>query len=261
MDTINHVKPTAEELQANIDKAVVELDKEEELTVDTKKEEETVETKPTEEEEKSTEGAKETQEEIDYKKKFVESSRENQVLHSKSKKIAEAFNQAGQTPEPTDEELKSEYRDWEDMTTTEQKFAKDILHNKRKFTVLDTANQEFKNIEVWNEKVDSFVGDPKTLTDNPELDGREYEFKLYASKATRRGVDFEDLVSSFLYTVDKEKASKPSKKGSMFETGGGGAIDKGNKSGMLSVDEGRILRQTDYKKYKEMLVAGKIKNE
>lgn len=256
----DHVKPTAEELEANIAAAADKIEdddqqEEAEIVDDTQDDDqEEVEDQPEEEDEPED---KETQ---DYKKKFTESTREAQVLAAKNKKMNEAIDKAGQITEPTEEELKKEYSDWDDMTATEQRFAKDNLVNKRRFEIIHESTKEFKDIEAWSGKVDSFLEDPKTLVDNPKLERRIEEFKAFAAKPTRRGVDFDDLVSAFLYSVESTK--QPAKKGKMIEMGSGGANNGAKpKSDKISLQSARALMKTDYKRYKSLLIAGKIANE
>jgi len=277
----NHQKPTAEELEESIRKNQEEIDKQEQETTDDDstddpkeeeneeevveeaedsedKEEEEDKEKPAEE--KSAEKPQETQEEIDYKKKFVASTREAQVLNAKDKKWNETIDKAAKLPEPTDEELQQEYPEWAEMSATERKLAKDNLINKKRFAMLDAVAQESRNIEAWNQKVDTFIEDPKTLVDNPELEGKQEDFKIFATKATRRGVDFNDLVLAFF--GEAAKNAKPKQKGQMFERGTGGPNDAPKpKSDKLSVEEADRLMRTDYKKWRQLLSEGKLASQ
>lgn len=202
------------------------------------------------------ESVREKQEEIDYQKKFSESSREALVLHAKNKKLSEAIEQAGSIEPPTDEDMKAEFPEWEEMTTVEQRLAKDNIWNKRKFEAINKASQEGKDIDAWNAKVDTFIDDPKTLIDNPELEGKIDEFKVFATKPTRRGVDFQDLILAFNGERAKKKVDH---KGQMFETGEHRSKEKVSlKPKLLTPEEGAILMKKDYAKYKELLMAGKI---
>lgn len=247
-----HVKPTQEELEANAQKALEEAEK--------IKEDDTPVIEETVSETKQPPEPVPSQEEVDYKKKFTESSREAQILHAKNKQINEAIERAKAIPEPTEEELKKEYEDWDVLTDTERKLAKDNFMSSKRFAYLDDVTKESKDIEAWNSKVDSFIGDPKTLVDNPALEGKEEDFKIFAGKPTRRGVDFPDLISAFLYSNNKMKTEP--KKGKMFETGSGGLNEKPkNEPGKISIEQARTLRNTDYAKYKEYLLAGKIESD
>lgn len=248
-----HTKPTNEELDSNAEKALEEAEalKEKE---EPKEEEEPVPSESPKEEEPEEDQEPKPSPEIDYKEKFTESSREAQILHSKNKKINEAIDKAKTIPEPTEEELTKEFPDWELLTDTEKKLAKTSLMATKRFAFLEEVTAESKDIDAWNQKIDSFIDDPKNLTDHPELEGKEAEFKIFATKPTRRGVDFEDLIPAFLYGMKKTPS-----KGKMFETGMGG--DKGKaqpKSDKITLDQARKLRTTNYAKYTEYLKAGKI---
>ncbi len=284
-----HKKPTPEELQANMDKAVEELEKDpvdppvepketppkktepkdpkppkedppkEDPPVDTKKKtvDTTVDTKK--ETVDTTNGEPEDppkEEEPDYKKKFTESTREAQILASKNKKLNEAIEKAGDVKDPTKKELRAEYSEWAEMSSFEKKIAKENLLNRKKFDAITEATKGFKDMDKWTEKVDKFMDNPETLANYPELEGKEAQFKLFSTKPTRRGVDFVDLVNAFMYEED----SKPKKpKGSMFEQGSGGLNEKPKpKSDKITIEESITLRNTDYKKYLQYVKDGKI---
>ena len=60
------------------------------------------------------------------------------------------------------------------------------------------------------------------------------------------------------FEMDGDKA-KPKKKGKMFEVGSGGPNSKMKPKGdKIFLEEAALLMRTDYKKYKELLLAGKI---
>lgn len=252
-----HHKPTQKELDAEIKKAEESLNELDQEKPEEKPEEKSIETpeeKPTETEEESVEEKPQN-----YKKRYADSTREAQILHAKNKKIVEVIEKAKEISDPTEEELIAEYPDWEMMTDTERKMAKDSVISRRRFEALDEATQDFRKSEKWNAKVDKFMTDPQTLIDYPGLEGKEEEFKIFTGKETRRGVDFPDLVSAFLFEADK---IMPKHKGSMFETGTSGTSEKPKpKSDKITTKESQRLRIADYKKYLEYLKAGKISDE
>lgn len=258
-----HTKPSKEELEANIAKVNAELETpatppappalETPPAEPPKEPEKQPETPPT-----NPEPPKEPENEPDFKEKFVQSSKEAQVLHAKNKKMNEVLEKASQLPEPSDEDLSKEYTEWEVMSDFEKKMAKEAFTSKRYRDFIAEGTKEFKDIDAWSDKVDGFIDNPEVLTAHPELEGKTEEFKAFASKPTRRGVDFEDLLKAFLFDV---KASRPVNKGSQMEKGSGGPNDKSAPSDKLTVEEGRALRQTDYNKWKEMARAGKIASD
>jgi len=266
-----HVKPTQEELEEGIKKTQEELETlEPESTDDSvpiKPSEETEEdeVEPKEEPEEEPEGKPEepesgeeppTEPETPFKTKFIKSQQESIVLHGKNKKTNETIAEAMATPDPTEEELQAEFPDWETMNDFEKKMATESLTNKRRMEILAKIAEDNKDVEAWVKKVNDFTDDPKTLIDNPELEGRVEEFSLFATKPTRRNVEFEILVSAFLHDASKEV--EPKKKKKMFPEGSGGPPGKPGMAGKISVEDSIILKKTDFKKYKELLKAGKI---
>lgn len=267
----NHTKPSPEELEANIKKSLEDLDNLETKPnveeSETEKEEVVAETdggdnpEPTETEEEVTEEKEEEEKEEngeDYKERFKESTREAQILHNKNEKLSKAVIESSKVSEPTQEEIIAEYPDWDVMSETEQKLAKKALIADKRLRVLDEIAKDTQDASVWNAKVDQFVDDPKVLIANPDLEGKEEEFRIFASKKSRRGVDFEILVSSFLYDVSKTVKKH---KGAMFEKSNGGRSAPTKSDGKLSVQQGRVLMQSNYNEYRRLLKAGKIANE
>ena len=266
-----HTKPTTEELDANINKALQELDAEPieednlvpdvvEPTPDTTPEPEPP--KPVAETVVEPEPAPEVKPEPDYKEKFAAETKENIVLYAKSKKITEAIDQANQTEMPTDEELAEKYPDWDIMDDIQKRLIRESELSTKRFAIIHDATKEFRDIDAWNTKVDTFLTDPKTITDNPGLEGKEDSFRSFAIKPSRRGNDLDVLVGAFLYNMDVAKKTETPKKGQMFETGSGGPNEPAKpKSDKISLAEAKSLRETNYSKYKELLIAGKIAEE
>lgn len=196
----------------------------------------------------------------DAKKKFSSSSSEAQVLGFKDKEISKAQEQADALPEPTDEEMKAIYPNWEEIDALTKDLAKDRVLNKKKTDLIAAARAKFKNVQDWNEKVETFVQDPAVLASHPELEGKQEAFKTFANKSTRRGVDFEDLILAF----QGEEAKKPPvpKAGEMFPSGDSSSQTPPKpKDDTLSPAEGAALMKSDYKKYKQLLLARKIRFE
>lgn len=279
----DHKIPTTEELDVNIESIVKEVEKEEKLpdppedeegeslddkTLDSLEDKKEVETKPEvkaegeaeAEGEKQPEAEAEAEKAPDYQKKFIESTREALVINAKNKQLNKAIEEAGQINDVTDDEVKAEFPEWEEMTATEQKLAKDNLLNKKRFQAISKVSQESKDIDAWNQKVDVFIEDPQTLINNPDLEGKVEKFKIFASKPTRRGIEFSDLVLAFMGDVAKNKPAP--KKGQMFETGSGGPdIKTKPPTDKISFEQGQVLKDRDYREYVRLLQAGKIADE
>lgn len=266
----NHKKPTKEELEAQTQAAIEEAEKLEnvppvEEEPEVKPPEETPEEEPEvtsevpekEEEEEQAEPSEEEKEAL--KKKLSASARENQKIYAKNRVINKAILEADEMPEPTEEELTKEFSQWEDMTETEKTLAKETVISRNWRKKISEAKEQTTKIEKWNESVESFVDDPKTLIDNPDLEGKTEEFKTFAIEETNNSVPFNILVSAFLH---QHSSGKKPNKGKMFEHGSGGPNDRPQpKTGKITLDEARKLRETNYDKWKEYLNAGKIESD
>lgn len=273
-----HVKPTKEELDANIKKAQEDLDKLDNpqptpsspvpspsqavpspsQQVPTASPSEEIPPEPTPSEPvPSKEIIKDVLKVT--KKKFSESSREAQIIAQNKKQLEEQIDEAQNMPEPTEEELKYEFPEWETLTDFEKRLAKDNLYQKRiNERIKEIRNQQKEAEKRINERiveVEEFLIDAEILKKFPDLEKKEEEFKKFATKSTRLTLDLEDLAKLFLFDMPQPIRHK----GAMFETGSGGPNERPQpKSDKISIDNARILMKTDYKKYKEYLKAGKI---
>jgi hypothetical protein len=253
-----------EEDQAKEDRAIEEATGE-------KKEVKTDE-KPTEKEEKTEDlpvedkedqadpspaSKEKLQKELDEKnKKLSASAREAQKLLAKNRTMNEALIEAEDIPEPTTEELEAEFKDWDAMSDIEKNFAKETLVSKKWRNTIKLAKDKVQKIEKWNESVDEFATNPQSLLDAPELEGKTEEFKEFAKAEENNSVPFKILVSAFLHENSKGKVEN---KGSMFPEGKGGDKSKNDPtSDKISLEDARKIRETDYPKYKELLMSGKI---
>lgn len=265
-----HVKPTKEELKANALKAVEELEKPEVVeppieTPEPPKEEVKEEPKEEKVEEVVEEVKEEVKEEVveekedkpvvDYKKKYVDSTRGAQALLEKDKQMNEAIDQASQLPTPTDEEMTAIYPDWDVMSDSEKRVAVKTELSERKFELLHKASVVNKSITEWHGAVDKFIENPKTMINYPELEGKQDEFKVYATKPTYKNADFHLIVKSFLFDNEKVKAAKPKNEGGMFPKGTAGPTVKDNPTNTISLQELTNIRNSNYKMYKEKLAA------
>ena len=204
----------------------------------------------TPEEEPQAEPSKEVKEALrkeveEKKKKLAASARENQKIYAKNRVINQALVQADDTPEPTEEELVKEFPDWDVMSDTEKTFAKETVISRNWRKTISQAKEQATKIEKWNESVETFIDDPATLNDNPELEGKTEEFKTFATIEANNSVPFNILVSAFLHEQSKNGKTK----GRMFERGSGGPNDKPQpKKNTITLEEARKLRETNYSK-------------
>jgi hypothetical protein len=151
------------------------------------------------------------EEEIAFlKKKHAESTREYQIQAAKTKALEEKLGTLTNS-NVTDDELKSEYPDYENMTDTEKSIAKKNLILEKKFN----AQQSYVAEVAFKEQQENEL--KAVLAKNPDLKTKEAEFKSYMSKKSHSGTPIDVLANAFLY----EYGSTPKKKGNALETGRG----------------------------------------
>ena len=121
-------------------------------------------------------------------KKLSASARENQKIYAKNRVINKALADADELPDPTEEDLQKEFKDWDVMNDTERVFAKEAVISRRFRKTIKTAKDQAKKIVKWGETVTEFIENPVTLNDNPELEGKEEEFTTFANQEANNSV-------------------------------------------------------------------------
>ena len=191
------------------------------------------------------------QPEVDYKKKFAESTRENQILASKVKETEKKLGEIAKNEIPAEEELKRLHPNWEEMSDLEKESTKKSLILERRLGKVEQEVRGNKEEKQWSTEVDHFLEKAKILDEYPGLEQRGREFKEFANMPTHKGVSPEVLAKAFLF---KEVEAPPVvHKGSVLERGSGGEkIDLAPKK-KLTAEELGTLRENDSKKYKEII--------
>lgn len=194
----------------------------------------------------------EPQPKIDYKQKFAESTREAQILLARVKQLEEKLGRVARDEIPAEQELQKLYPDWEMMGELERKLAEKTLILEKRIGKIEQEREAAREEAEWERQLETFLERAKILDAYPELEGREKEFQEFAKKPTHKGVDLNVLADAFLYKVRGEIMPKP-KKGAVLEPGRGGPPTAPPKKKKMTPEELRILRNTDFKKYKQIL--------
>ena len=173
----------------------------------------------------------------------------------------EEIDKAYQMDPPTEEELKIEFPEWDDLSDFEKKIGKDNLHNKKITTRIRHVRAEQKQTE---DEIKEYVNNlevhtikPDTLKKYPLLDGKQNALRKFAQDVpTRIGMNFDDLIELFLVKTAKPKQNN---KGGMFPGNQGGPKPPPNKNaGKIGLIEARAIREKDYGQYKRLVEQNKI---
>lgn len=199
--------------------------------------------------------------EEDKEKRYRAQQAEDSIIREKDRELKAKIEEASKIADPTEDELKTEYSEWDEMTSTEKRLAKDNLGNKRKLSLINEANTEALKIDDWGKSIDGLLEKIDSDASLLPLSGHELEFRRYAMQASHRNVDTEVLIPAFLHTLGNEV--KPNR--SIFNSKGGGIAPEKPKSDIITdADEARRLKtgtQAQQDEYRRKLRAGKIRIE
>jgi hypothetical protein len=184
---------------------------------------------------------------IDYEKKFAESTREYQILQAQLDEERQKNARRELTTEPTDSELQAAFPDWDIMTDTEKRLARETSKANRIASTLQQEREQEKAERQWTTDLEL------TIAQNPSLQGKELAFKEFAKKPTHRGAPLGTLVSAFLFESSSTPSPTPAPTPQPGLLPGNGGPRVPDQPKLLSGDELKQLRQTDEKAYKEYI--------
>lgn len=264
-------RKTKEELSEQIKEAVEEPQNEvpqeakevvEEVVIEEATEAPVVEVEEPKEEVKPVETPKETKPLTDYEREYKKSTQEAMTQYFKNRKITETFEEAEKLPEPSEQELKDYARtkgaEYDDLDDFSKGILRDTFINSRRFEKIGEVVKESRQLDMWADKVESFVNSPEAISKYPLVAENEEDFRKFCMKVERRGMNFDDLTASFLYGLSVKPVVKAPKGSVLTPSTGGGRDEK--PTGVD--DEGAVrLRTGNQKEYRRLIKEGKIKIE
>jgi hypothetical protein len=177
--------------------------------------------------------------------KFAASTRENQILTARLAAFEDEKARRELTNTPTDSDLKAAFPEWEYMSATEQRLARESFTARRTSEVLLAKENEREADTRWNTDLEL------SAAKYPSLLGKEQQFKQFANKKQYRGTPIEVLVNAFLHTASTATPSTPTPAAPGLEPGTGGPKTP-EKPKLLTAADLKTLRETDsaaYRKY------------
>lgn len=196
---------------------------------------------------------------VDYRGKFSESTRRNQIVESQLAELQKTLTDITKQEIPTDEEMRLIDRDWEYRSDFEKNQAiKTVVLEKR----LNLVTSTLGNISQEQGKASQLQS---FIENEPKLKGKEDEFYKFATSKKNQGADVGVLLNAFLFEVTPPPDPKdPTPPPTVPETpptlnrstpSGGNPPVKDTK---LSDEEIKIIRTTDHKRYNELVRTGQI---
>lgn len=197
----------------------------------------------------------------DYRKKFGDSTRENQVLLGSLAEMKRVLGEVTSADIPTDEELAREYPEFDALSDFERNVLRKQSVQDRKLNkvlvIVDGVTTEAAKVQTISAFIDT----------RPELAGKEQSFLEFCLKPSHRGSPAETLLSAFLFEDRNAMTPGEPPAPTPVPAPAPRGLERGTPSGdapssigprKYSDEELRDLRTRDPKKYHEMIRKGQI---
>ena len=200
--------------------------------------------------------------EVDYKKKFGDSTRQNQIVVEQFKNLQKVLGDITKQEVPSDEEMRKSDPEWEYLSDREKAMAmKMVVLERRSNLILKTVH----DISFESENVSKLQG---FINNEPRLKGKEEEFYAFATKNSNKGASVDVLLNAFLFELrdgtppTKEIPVPPPAQGNppslMRGSPRGGTPPTETRKTQYSDEEIAIMRTSDHKGYMKLVREGKI---
>ena len=187
--------------------------------------------------------------EVDYRNKFANSTRENQVIAGEMRALQETLGEITKEDIPTEQELQTLYPDWDLLSDFEKQMGRKQEAGQRQ---LKRVHAQVSTVVNKSELANRLNAE---ITSNPLLSGKEVAFTEYASK--RPNVPTDVLANAFLFEV-KEAPVKPIKRQNSILESGTYSEEPVTANKKMSDEESQKLRLSDPKRYNDMLMNGEL---
>lgn len=199
-------------------------------------------------------------EETDYRKKFSESTRRNQIVESQFKELQKVLGDITKTEVPTDDEMVAITPDWEYLSDREKNAERKlVVLERRQNHIIGTLGNIASETENAS-KLDEFIASETRLA------GKEEDFLAFIQRPANKGATMEVLLNAFLFEA-KEEVTPPTPATPPTEEIPP-SLERGNSSGNMppvstgakeySDEEIKVLRTQNPKKYFELIRKGQI---
>jgi len=198
-------------------------------------------------------------EDPDYKKKFGESTRRNQIVESQFNELKKILGDITKQEVPTEDEMKELIPDWEYLSDGEK-------NRERKLIVLERRqNHIISTIGTIASETENASQLEAFMSNEPRLKGKEDEFYEFVTRPANKGASMSVMLNAFLFEVTEITNTTPEtppveelppslERGT--PTGNMPPVKTGKSE--MSAEELKILRTTDPRKYNEMVRRGQI---
>lgn len=195
----------------------------------------------------------------DYKNKFVESQREAILQNERLKQKDAHISKLTTKDTPTDDEMRSLYPQWDQLDDYNRSVLTDMVETRKRAIRAEQRTDALERKREFEDSLVDFVDSPPQ--EFKGLKGKESEFKRFAQRKANIGLPLDTLAKAFLFDIQDE--IQPEHKPVVtpgLERGSGGPRSA-PKPAKVSLEEAATIRKTDYKRYMELVKAGKIDDD
>lgn len=178
-----------------------------------------------------------------YKQKFSESSREAQIWMAKAKQNTQIPSQDN----PTEEDLKARYRDWDDLNDVAKEALRQTYLVDKRIAKLEAEREEERAKRQFDNDVEA------EILKNSKLLGKESDYRSFVSKQSHRGAPLDLLTELFLAKQTDTPTPAPK---TALQSGSGGPKEVKSK---WTADSAMELMKKDPRQYQRLVEEGEIR--
>lgn len=190
--------------------------------------------------------------------RYRQSSSEAIILNAQNKRKDELLNKLTSADAPTDAEILAEYPDFNEMNATTQKVIRDIVTTNKRQRRIDRQLIEEQAERQWQADLKALM----RKSEYASLKGDE-KFEEFVFQPKHQGVDIQTLADAYLIRSGKAAApaapaAPPAPPASSGLPRGSGGPRGPQKPKKLTLEDAKVLRETNWKEYMKQVRAGNI---
>ena len=197
--------------------------------------------------------------------RYRNSSSEAMILNAKNKGLESTLNKLTSEDTPDEAELLAEYPEYKDYNAVTQKLMRETLTNRKRQMRINLTLIEQEADRKWQ-------ADLRQLTAKPEYSSlrSDQKFEEFVFKPQHKGVDMQTLADAYLVRTGRATSATPPETPSANPSPaqpspglprGSGGPRTPNKPQKVTLEQAKIIRETNYREYMRLMRADLIENE
>jgi hypothetical protein len=196
--------------------------------------------------------------------RYRNSSSEAIILNSKNKSLEDTLTKLTSEDTPTDPELLAEYPEYAQYNAVTQKLMRETLGNKKRQMRINLTLIEQEAERKWQ-------ADLRGITRKPEYSSlrQDEKFEEFVFQPKHKGVDIQTLADAYLVRTGRAQPAaapippanpSPAQPSPGLPRGSGGTRTP-NKPAKITLEQAKVIRETNYKEYMRLIRANLIETD